>query len=316
MPLLDNPQPDLSLEELRFFVTLMQTRSLTAAAHRHGMSMASASRRLARLREALDDELFVRSGAEMVPTARTRDLLPRVLDLLAAGASLLPRGSAELSEVRRTVRILSVDGALISILPEAVRRITREAPHVTVDIRSIGPDLFEQLRSGSADIALYPLPAVPKDFHVLELYRSRRGVLVREGHPLLARYEETGRITLEDLRPYRHITMNFEGASDFSPALYRQYGFETVVTLPYFTGAPAVIRDTDFVYLAPVAILMPFLRMPQLGLRMLPAPDDIASFTPALLWHHATHTDPFLQWVRAVIVQNAREEARRFNAVE
>ena len=36
MAILDTPQPDLSLEELRFLVTVAKTKSLTTAASQHG----------------------------------------------------------------------------------------------------------------------------------------------------------------------------------------------------------------------------------------------------------------------------------------
>ena len=89
MAILDTPQPDLSLEELRFLVTVAKTKSLTTAASQYGISMGAASRRLSHLREVFDDELFIRSGVTMLPTMRMRRLLPRVLDLLAAGGALL-----------------------------------------------------------------------------------------------------------------------------------------------------------------------------------------------------------------------------------
>ena len=91
MAILDTPQPDLSLEELRFLVTVAKTKSLTTAASQYGISMGAASRRLSHLREVFDDELFIRSGVTMLPTMRMRRLLPRVLDLLAAGGALLSR---------------------------------------------------------------------------------------------------------------------------------------------------------------------------------------------------------------------------------
>ena len=68
-----------------FLVTVAKTKSLTTAASQYGISMGAASRRLSHLREVFDDELFIRSGVTMLPTMRMRRLLPRVLDLLAAG---------------------------------------------------------------------------------------------------------------------------------------------------------------------------------------------------------------------------------------
>ena len=49
---------------------------------------------------------------------------------------------------------------------------------------------------------------------------------------------------------------------------------------------------------------------------MLPAPQQMSAFTPSVVWHKGTHSDPFLQWVRGVIVGSARAEARRLGVVE
>ena len=46
MEMLDKAQPDLSLDELRFLVTLFETQSLTQAASSRGLSMGAASRPL------------------------------------------------------------------------------------------------------------------------------------------------------------------------------------------------------------------------------------------------------------------------------
>ena len=79
MAILDTPQPDLSLEELRFLCDGSQDKSLTTAASQYGISMGAASRRLSHLREVFEDELFIRSGVTMLPTMRMRRLLPACL---------------------------------------------------------------------------------------------------------------------------------------------------------------------------------------------------------------------------------------------
>ncbi|MDO5533003.1 LysR family transcriptional regulator [Sutterella sp.] len=317
MALLDTPQPDLTLEELRFLVTLAQTQSLTTAASRHGLSMGSASRRLARLREVFEDELFVRSGMQMLPTQRMRELLPRISKLLSTSRSLFCDEEFDLENTRRTVRILAVDNAVMTILKDVFGRLAHSAPHASIEIIPVNDGMLEHLRSGRADLAIYPLRNVPKDFHSLELYRSRRGVLVRDRHPLIDLYTEKGRLTLEDLQAYRSVTINFSGAPEhITQAASGQQNFETAVSMPYFLGVPYALMQTDYVFTAPVLTLMHFLRVEQFNLRMLPAPQEISAFSPSLVWHHGTQTDPFMQWIRGVITNCARAEAKRLGAME
>ena len=225
MAILDTPQPDLSLEELRFLVTVAKTKSLTTAASQYGISMGAASRRLSHLREVFDDELFIRSGVTMLPTMRMRKLLPRVLDLLAAGGALLSRDNVGLADSRRIVRLLAADSAVMTVFPLLVRQMAKDAPNASIELNPLSGDFLEQLRAGRADIAVYPLDTVPKDFHRLELYQSRRGILVRQGHPLIKKYEKAGKIELDDLRAFKHVMMNLPGTPELSPAAYQQYAF-------------------------------------------------------------------------------------------
>jgi len=261
MAILDTPQPDLSLEELRFLVTVAKTKSLTTAASQYGISMGAASRRLSHLREVFDDELFIRSGVTMLPTMRMRRLLPRVLDLLAAGGALLSRDNVGLADSRRIVRLLAADSAVMTVFPLLVRQMAKDAPNASIELNPLSGDFLEQLRAGRADIAVYPLDTVPKDFHRLELYQSRRGILVRQGHPLIKKYEKAGRIELDDLRAFKHVMMNLPGTPELSPVAYQQYAFEVGISLPYFLGVPYVLADTDYVYIGPVVTLMHCLRL-------------------------------------------------------
>ena len=311
-------QPDLSFDELRFLTTLWETRSLTTAAARHRISMGSASRRLAHLREVFNDELFVRSGLIMLPTGRIRALYPRVESVLRTSLSLFSQDAFDLANTRRIVRILSVDNGVMTLMNEAIGRFYQSAPNASIAIRSIDDRLFERLREGEADMALFPIQNVPKDFHVLELYKTRRGLLVREGHPLIERYNKKGCITLEDLSEFRKIDITFSGAPPWhqtSAAVAEEACQEAAFSMPFFLAVPYVRELTVFTYMAPVITLMYFVMQSAYKLRMLPAPPEVAPFTPCIIWHHGSHTDPFLQWERAVIADGCRNEARRLGAI-
>lgn len=306
---------ELTFEELRFLLILSETRSLTVAAARQRLSMSSASRRLARLREAFGDELFVRSRLLMAPTTRMRELeagLRRVLD----GADALFDGARfDLAATRRTVHVLALDNGVSTLLSDAIGLFFDKAPKASLKIDPIDETALERMRTGEADLALFPMKEVPPDFHTLELYKTRLGVLVREGHPLISVYEDNGRLTTEDLSHYRKIEVAPVPAAHFldvdpSPCQ------ETAISLPYFLPVPNLIQRTDFTYLAPVMTLKGFLNDSSRPLRMLPAPADRAFFAPHIIWHHSTHEDPFLQWVRTIVIDSCRSLARELGVVE
>src|ERR1043166_8911505 len=60
----------LDLNLLRVFGALLETRSVTIAASTLGLTQSAVSNQLARLRDAFDDPLFVRTSEGMVPTPR------------------------------------------------------------------------------------------------------------------------------------------------------------------------------------------------------------------------------------------------------
>jgi DNA-binding transcriptional LysR family regulator len=57
---------------------LLETRSVTLAARRLGVTQSAMSHSLARLREQLGDPLLVRTGRGMVLSARAEEMVPRL----------------------------------------------------------------------------------------------------------------------------------------------------------------------------------------------------------------------------------------------
>ena len=62
----------LDLNLLRVFDAILETRSVTVAASTLGLTQSAVSHQLARLRDAFDDPLFVRTTEGTVPTPRGR----------------------------------------------------------------------------------------------------------------------------------------------------------------------------------------------------------------------------------------------------
>jgi DNA-binding transcriptional ArsR family regulator len=64
----------LDLNLVRVLDALLRERSVTCAGERIGLSQPAVSAALNRLRHALNDQLFVRRGNEMLPTPRAESL--------------------------------------------------------------------------------------------------------------------------------------------------------------------------------------------------------------------------------------------------
>jgi DNA-binding transcriptional LysR family regulator len=68
----------LDLNLLRVFDAVMNERSVLRASQRVCLSQSAVSHALARLREVLGDELFVRTTSGMQPTARALTMAPLI----------------------------------------------------------------------------------------------------------------------------------------------------------------------------------------------------------------------------------------------
>src|SRR5690554_2655821 len=79
------PTSALSRIDLNLLVALqllIEERNVTRAAERLFITQPAMSKTLQRLRDLFDDELFVRSGRELVPTPRTIELQEQLPEML------------------------------------------------------------------------------------------------------------------------------------------------------------------------------------------------------------------------------------------
>ena len=89
---------ELDLNLLRVFDTLFEMRSVTRAAGKLGLTQSAVSHALRRLRDALDDPVFVRAPGGLQPTARAIEIAPGVREGLAQLRGALNRLSALLAQ--------------------------------------------------------------------------------------------------------------------------------------------------------------------------------------------------------------------------
>lgn len=85
----ENTKPQLRMVDLNLltvFDAVMQEQNITRAAHSLGMSQPAVSNAVSRLKVMFNDELFVRYGRGIQPTARAFQLFGSVTAGSAAGA--------------------------------------------------------------------------------------------------------------------------------------------------------------------------------------------------------------------------------------
>src|SRR5260370_13958254 len=167
---------------------VMEDRSVTKAAARLHMAQPALSHALGRLRQALGDELFIRTPEGMAPTPKAESLGDGVraalndLRMVLNSAEPFVPATAE----RRFAIAVNNHAALVLAAPLAAE-VAGEAPGVLLDFRPSGTlDLADGLDRGQLDLALGETAAPPDGFADLPLFDVGYADLLRRGQPAAA----------------------------------------------------------------------------------------------------------------------------------
>ncbi|MGL5948874.1 MAG: LysR family transcriptional regulator [Aeromonas sp.] len=151
-----DPLTKLDLNLLRVFDTLMQERHVTRAAQTLHLSQSTVSHALARLRQSLDDPLFIISRRAMLPTTRALALATPVRQALA----LLEQGLRQVAEFaphssERSFRLALSGSIEYGLLPDLVARLAQRAPLCRLEVcELIDIDYERELERGALDLVI------------------------------------------------------------------------------------------------------------------------------------------------------------------
>jgi DNA-binding transcriptional LysR family regulator len=305
---------DLNLA--RVFLALLDEGSVTRAGTRLGLTQSAVSHALNRLRYVLADELFVRGPRGMQPTARAAEIAPRIRQgLEELQAALEPVAFNPAESDRRFVIAAGTYSASV-LLPEAIERIRRAAPRVSVRVRPPYPAVAEELDSGRSDIVIGVFGRTPPRFDSEPLFRERLVWVLREGHPL-----GDGPLTLERLARAPHLIVaagdvDLGQESVVEQGLERRvlvedgamaeelaaHGLERIapLTLPDMHSALAVAARSDLAAAVPSGLARMFAKA--LKLRIYEPPYASPPRDITMLWRR-DKDGPALQWLRTVLRQ-------------
>ena len=145
----------MTLHQLRIFLAVAQTATLTRASKQLGLAQPSLSQQLARLEESVGTRLFDRARNRMELTDAGRVLLRHAQSILKE-VSEAEAGLREFAAGKRSIiRIAGLNSVVKALLPDALRRCGGIRPELEVDIHEAAPgEVLEMLYSRQADIGL------------------------------------------------------------------------------------------------------------------------------------------------------------------
>jgi DNA-binding transcriptional LysR family regulator len=301
---MDIARIDLNL--LVAFDALFAERSVTRAARRIGLSQPAMSGALGRLRELLDDPLFVRSSGGMLPTPRAQALgvvVARALGELKAALSE-EAGFTPSSSARRFTLAVN-EQAMAAVLPALVARLRALAPGVSL---KVVPLLDHQppreIAAGEMDGAIGLLRQVPADHRQRLLFREGLVSLVRVDHP-----GPRDRLLLADYLSAPHVLISPQGKDRGSVDVALEalgHRRSIAVLVPNLASAAAILRRSDVVLTVGGRLARSLAGDPELEVRKVPV--EIPPYDVSLVWHERSQRDPAHEWLRAQLYAIGEEE--------
>jgi DNA-binding transcriptional LysR family regulator len=285
---------------------LLVDASVTRAAERLGRSASAISHALAKLREIFADELFVRAGQRLVPTAKALELAPTVHVILAGMESLLrPSKPFDPSETSRDFAVAASEAGELILVQPLRQRLRELAPSVRVGwTPSRREENVDALRSGGCqfviDIENAQVPA--PDIRVVKLFDDHLVTLARKGHPFARRKPQAPVFAAAE-----HIAVNaLPTVEPMARALGRSCNVSAHVSSVLVGLLLALTSDALITLPASLASILEA----QFGLVRIAQPFPPITFPLRLMWHSSYDRDECHEWVRSTFSTLAREMER------
>jgi DNA-binding transcriptional LysR family regulator len=310
---------DLNL--LRVFDALMRERSVTRAGALIGLSQPAVSNALGRLRHALNDELFVRRGNDMVPTPRAEALAERVREALAELEQALYGDTRfDPSHADRIFTLMGADFFATLLMPDLAERIAQLAPRIALRmVDSASGEVERLLRENVIDVALESPSDVPEWISQQPLFRSPFAIIAAHNHEELrkAGVKPGAVIPLDLYCSLPHALRSIDGSMSglLDEALHKVGAARRVMlTLPNFQGIARAVARGRLIAAVPVEFASAVAE--GFDLAVYRPPVDVPPPEMRIYWHKRHDRNPAHRWMREQILGETRALVSKLAAVD
>jgi LysR family transcriptional activator for leuABCD operon len=289
---------DLNL--LTVFDAVMQFQNITRAAESMGMSQPAVSNAVSRLKVMFNDDLFVRHGRGIEPTARAKALFGPVRQALQLVLNELPGGGFDpQSSCRRFNMIIStpLDCRLSADIFTALEQASS-----TVEIRLqnvISENIEHQLRFRDIEFVIGYRKFEGADFCNQALFEDEVVLVTAENHPRITEY-----VSMESLLIEKHaVVMPGHGSL---PDLPYESSYELQQRIAYqgtdLHSVIDIVSKTQLVAVVPRWLASYSAERTPLNIVTLPCCNN--SITCYLSWHDSVGKDSGNMWLKDLLTEN------------
>lgn len=296
---MDIRKVDLNL--LPVLDALLRQHSVTLAARELNMSQSALSTALARLRDLLEDALFVRTGRGLLPTPRATALAPHVAAILKqVQEQVLSSQAFDPKVSQREFTICHSDVGSYVLWPRIVQAVSERAPGVRMLLRILAhTEIAAALESGAIDAAIGAFPTLPESLFQRKLFDRQYVALVAAGHPLAGL-----KLTVQTfVRTPQLVVRQSSGIQEAIDQTLARLHLQRSLTLemPSYLMLPPLLRLGRHLTVLPGQLADAFAQ--EGAFTSLKLPLELPSSTIRLYWYRRLHEDAGNVWLRGVIAE-------------
>lgn len=283
---------------------LLEERNVTRASKRLHLGQSATSGALARLRAYFGDELLVPTGRTLTLTPLAQSLVEPVRDtLLKARATIARKPNFDPSTAQRRFTLSASDYVTTVMLGPAMARIAREAPSVSIDIRSPVSEVVEVFDRGAIDLLVMPMQYTAQIRHPQQCWFEDEQICM-----VCARNPHVGEeLSFEAYMALGHVTVHLgdERSSSFEEWFLPRYGQRRRVegSVDNFSTLPLLVMGTDRIATLHRRMAEHFARY--LPVRLVKAPFEMPRVIEMMCWPRHLEHDPAHLWLRESLMAGA-----------
>lgn len=201
------------LTDLRLFLAVAESGSITAGAELSHLALASASARIRGMEDVLGVPLLQRGRRGVEPTDAGRTLLHHARVITQQMQRMRADLGQHASGLKGQIRVLCNTSALAEFLPDALAGFMATHPNVNIDLEErLSYDIVQAMRDGLADIGVI---ADSVDYSGLQTFPFRDDQLVlamAPGHPLALQLKRRRSAAFEEALDHEFIGLAGDSA--------------------------------------------------------------------------------------------------------
>ncbi|MEM9359126.1 MAG: LysR family transcriptional regulator [Pseudomonadota bacterium] len=279
--------------------------SVTKAAERLGRSPSAISHALSNLRDIFQDELFVRAGQRLVPTAKAESLASTIHVVCAGIQSLLREDDPfEPKTADRNLRIACPTVYEPALVPDILCSIHPDAAGIKLTWNSDESiDIVSGLRDDKFQFAVTDTPPQPEasDIYLAPIRKEQLVSIADENHPLAE-----ARVGIRNYRASSHVFVSMNN-NTIEDLILSRAALTSVRQAPSALSATLFAKAVGGVVVLPQSVAGKLLN--NCGMTEIRQPFQALSVTIYLAWHRRYQNDRCHAWVRERILHVAASKA-------